>query len=203
MQTLFCEKLNKMWEIISEDEHYIYEMISSNWLTCTIRRTEKPKKEILWMRFADWNYQFFVKTYSKNKDDIISVHFRNTEEYLIEWTYDYKIKKFDDEFIHSIKCVCRSECCEEWCEEWDEEFCDEFLSNLQEYIELMIDLYRDIEWTIKKLKEWIESKEKLISFFKKYDLDDWNELEEELKQSYELLHKFENIYSKMEKQWKH
>lgn len=196
MQTLFFEKLNKM-KIIWEDEHYIYQQISSSpdWLTCTIRRIEKPKKEILWMCFADWNYQFFVKTYSKNKDDIISVHFRNTEEYLIEWTYDYKTKKFDDEFIHSIK---------EWCDdEWWEEFFKDFFHNLQEYIELMIDMYRDIEWTIKKLKEWIESKEKLISFFKKYDLDDWNELEEELKQSYELLHKFENIYSKMEKQWKH
>ena len=177
--------------IIGEDEHYIYEMISSNEKTCTIRRTEKPKKEILWRHFDDWKYQFFVKTYSERKDDIIEVMFRNKEAPRIEWTYDYQKKELSDRFIQEIK---------EWYDdEWSEEFFKDFFHNLQEYIELTIDMFRDVEWTIKKLKENIKANENLLSFLKLYHLEDDNEIEDELKRSYELLQKLELLSANQNK----
>lgn len=83
----------------------------------------------------------------------------------------------------------------------DKKTSHKYLKHLKEYIEDVIDMYRDVEWTIKKLKESIKSKENIIALFKKYNIEDWNEIEEELEHAYELLHKFEKIYSYMEKEW--
>lgn len=53
---------NKM-KFTEEDEHYIQEISpSQDGSTCIVKRTEKPKRVILWRKLTDGNYEFLVKT---------------------------------------------------------------------------------------------------------------------------------------------
>lgn len=166
--------------IIWEDEHYIYEEISSNWNTCTIRRTEKPAKKEFARRIDTWAYILTPISTSEEYEDIFKVHFVSKEDPRFSWVYDFEKKEFEEWFQDSLKT--------RFC--WTEEECAEFTKLFKENIELSVEIYRDIEEKIETMREKIADRENLISILDLHWAETFD-LKLELKEMRDTLQNFE------------